>query len=118
MLHVPTLKLFAIKEETIQNPEKKQVLNTWVKAWQENLSRKHHFVRVYEVFWNVPEGGASLVMEHLTGGSLQNLLESVGALSEYSIKRIARSLLLSISDIHRKFRCSYGPIPTSQVLFN
>ncbi len=103
MLHVPTLKLFAIKEEAIQTTQKKQVLSHWIKAWQANVSRKRHFVRVYECFWNVPEGGVSSVMEHLTGGSLQNLMESIGALSEHAIKRIARSLLLNISDVHRKF---------------
>ena len=107
------MKLFAIKEEAIQSTQKKKVLGDWIKDWQLNVSRKRHFVRVYEIFWNIPEGGVSIVMEHLTGGSLQNLMESVGALSEHAIKRIARSLLLNISDVHRKFKCSYGPIAMS-----
>ena len=46
------------------------------------------FTNIYGSFWNTPEGCVSILMERLTGGSLLNLLESVGSLPEKSIREL------------------------------
>lgn len=60
------------------------------------MSESPHHVKVLGTYWNSPEGCVSIVMEHSNGGSLQNLIESVGTIPEGTLKNIAGEVLLGI----------------------
>jgi serine/threonine protein kinase len=119
MLHAPTLRLYAVKEIPLTNREVRIVLKEWIATWQtaqDGINDK--LSKVYGTFWNVPEGCVSVVMEYMNAGSLENLLESVGALPEYALLEITRSLLESIKETHVKMNVAHGFIAPSQVLFD
>jgi len=70
MLHVPTLAIFAVKEQPITSKEIRKSLRDWLHFWPSSLNSNEQFVRVYGTWWNVPEGCVSIIMEHMNGGSL------------------------------------------------
>ena len=45
-----------------------------------------HLVSTLGTHWNTPEGCVSVVLEHMNGGSLLNILESVGAIPEDNLR--------------------------------
>jgi serine/threonine protein kinase len=57
-------------------------------------------------------------MELMSGGSLQNLLESVGNLPETSIKSLALQTLEAIHELHSKLHTPHGVISPSQILID
>lgn len=99
MLHGPTLRLFCIKEVPLANREIRQLLKEWVSSW-EQLCTSENFIRVYQTFWNSPEGCVSVVMDFAANGSLYNLLASGGALPESTMQQLAKSVLKSLDFLH------------------
>lgn len=119
MLHAPSLKLYAIKEIPLINREIHKVLKDWISTWQAAQDQTNDLLcNVYGTFWNVPEGCASVVVEHSNGGSLENLLESAGALPERTLQELTAKLLQCIKEVHSKIRVEHGCIIPSQVLFD
>jgi serine/threonine protein kinase len=119
MLHAPTLKLYAVKEIPLSNREVRIILKEWISMWQNAQGASQERVcNVYGTFWNVPEGCVSVVMEYLNAGSLENLLESAGALPEQVLLEIAINLLQSIKDTQESIGSSHGCIVPSQVLLD
>lgn len=57
-------------------------------------------------------------MEYLNGGSLLNLLESVGALPESILLEITHSLLHSLNFMHNKAKISHNGLSMSQIMFD
>ena len=57
-------------------------------------------------------------MEYLNGGSLLNLLESVGALPENILLEITHSVLHSLNFMHNKAKISHNGLTMSQVMFD
>jgi len=57
---------------TCQNaiPNIKKAFN----IWKDNLNNSENFVKVHEFLVNCPEGGSSLLMDHIDGVSLQVFL--------------------------------------------
>ena len=102
MLHMPTLKVYCVKEVPINSRDVrnmlKQLLQDWGKASSEDGSRTF-LTRLKGVHWNTPEGCVSIVSENLNGGSLLNMLQSTGAIPELILKQIARKVL-ELSLIH------------------
>jgi serine/threonine protein kinase len=70
-------------------------------------------VKIYGVFWNTPEGCVSIVMQMLSGGSLQNLLESVGVLPQQVVQQIGKQILRNLKDVHSRTKHSYGALCVS-----
>eukprot|EP01017_Pseudomicrothorax_dubius_P044396 TRINITY_DN7499_c0_g3_i1.p1 TRINITY_DN7499_c0_g3~~TRINITY_DN7499_c0_g3_i1.p1 ORF type:complete len:743 (+),score=107.15 TRINITY_DN7499_c0_g3_i1:42-2270(+) len=118
MLHAPTLKLYAMKEEPVSSREIRKNLREWITSWQNSLHGHPNFVRICTTFWNSPEGCVSILTDLLTGGSLQNLLESVGSLSERVISQIASQILPALDFIHTKANMTHGALTPSQILFD
>jgi hypothetical protein len=76
MLHVPTLKLYVVKEEPITNKESRKNIKEWIGFWQNKFKNSKYHIHVHSTFWNVPEGCVSIVMEMMNAGSLQvNIME-------------------------------------------
>ena len=57
-------------------------------------------------------------MEYMNGGSLLNLLESVGALPEEILLEIALSVLNSLHFLHNKAKISHNGLTMSQIMFD
>mmetsp|Transcript_18429 Transcript_18429/g.17548 ORF Transcript_18429/g.17548 Transcript_18429/m.17548 type:complete len:90 (+) Transcript_18429:427-696(+) len=73
MLHAPTLKIFCLKEVPISNREMRQMLKEWIAKWEQS-STTEQFIRIYNSFWNTPEGCVTAVTDYAPSGSLQNLV--------------------------------------------
>ncbi len=119
MLHAPSLKLYAVKEIPLTNREVRIVLKEWISLWQNAQGEtSDKLCNVYGTFWNVPEGCVSVVMENLNAGSLENLLESAGALPEQVLLELATKLLACIQEVNNRMGVAHGCIVPSQVLFD
>ncbi|CAD8194675.1 unnamed protein product [Paramecium octaurelia] len=117
MLHAPTMKLYVVKEEPLHNKEIRKNLKDWISFWQNKFANSNLHVQVYATFWNTPEGYVSIVMEYMNGGSLQNLLESMGFLPERSIKQLVPPILQGLQKIHQQGAQCHGALGPSQILF-
>lgn len=102
----------------VQNTEIRSGLKELLSSWQDKVKSHDHLVKFHESYWNVPEGCVSIMMEYMSGGSLQNLLESVGALPEPVLKDITVQVLLGLKHIHENLDCEHGGLTTSQILFD
>ncbi|CAD8112638.1 unnamed protein product [Paramecium sonneborni] len=117
MLHAPTMKLYVVKEEPLHNKEIRQNIKDWISFWQNKCSNSIQHVQIYSTFWSTPEGYVSIVMEYMNGGSLQNLLESVGVLPERSIKQLIQQILYGLQRIYQSGIQCHGALGPSQILF-
>lgn len=88
----------------------------------ETVSQKsegqNHLVSIHGAHWNSPEGCVSLIMEYLNGGSLLNLVDSVGALPENILLEITHSVLGSLNFLHNKAKVSHNGLTMSQIMFD
>lgn len=57
-------------------------------------------------------------MEYLNGGSLRNVLESVGALPENILLDLTHSVLHGLNFIHNKAKVRHNGLSMSQIMFN
>lgn len=117
VLHAPTLQLYTVKEEPIHNKDVRKNLKEWIYFWQNNLNQSEQHIKIYNIFWNSPEGCASILMEYAVGGSLQNLLESLGTIPEKSIRQLAIEVLFALRKFHNEFNIPHGALSPSQILF-
>ncbi len=80
MLHVPTFKLYVVKEIPFSSREVRFAIKNWVMVWLNSMNNCKYALKLHATFWNHPEGWVSLVVDHMHGGSLEDILESSGAL--------------------------------------
>ena len=45
-------------------------LKNWAMIWQNSINSCKYIVRLHGTYWNRPEGSVSLIMDHMSGGSL------------------------------------------------
>jgi hypothetical protein len=69
MLHGPSLKIYCVKEVPLANRETRQILKEWISTW-DRLCTSDQYIRIYENFWNSPEGCVSVVQDYAAKGSL------------------------------------------------
>ena len=53
------------------------------------MNHRDNFIKIHEMFYNTPEGCVSVVTDYMVGGSLKDLLESSGTISESIIRVIS-----------------------------
>ena len=99
MLHGPSLKIYCVKEVPISNREIRKILKGWVSNW-ERYCTSEQYIRIFDTFWNSPEGCVSVVSDFAANGSLQNLIGSIGALPESILKHLARQILRGVEFLH------------------
>jgi hypothetical protein len=58
----------------------KKVIAEWEQATNGEINE--HLIGIMGTHWNSPEGCVSIVLEHMNGGSMLNILESAGAIPE------------------------------------
>ena len=113
MLHAPTQKLFAVKEVPLSSREVRHLLKQWLNRW-EGLSKHEHFVEIFDTKWLTPEGCVSIICEFMNAGSLQDLLDTVGAVPENCLKEIAHQVLRGLDYLGVPHNC----VSSTQILFN
>lgn len=121
MLHVPTFTIYCVKEIPISSKDARAQLKKWIIEWESALNKsegQQHLVSIHGTHWNSPEGCVSLIMEYFNGGSLLNLLESVGALPENILLEITHSVLQSLNFMHNKAKISHNGLSLSQIMFD
>lgn len=60
MLHGPSLKIYCVKEVPLANTKIRNILKEWVNKWQ-TFCTTEQYIRVYDTFYNSPEGCVSVV---------------------------------------------------------
>lgn len=121
MLHVPTLTIYWVKEIPISSRDSRSQLKKWIIEWEQALTVSkgtNYLTNIYGAHWNTPEGWVSLIMEYMNGGSLLNLLESVGALPESILLEIAQSLWAILNFMHYKAKISHNGLKMSHIMFD
>ena len=113
MLHVPSFKLYAVKEIPFSNREVRFAIKSWAMNWINSMNACKYAVKLYATFWNHPEGWVSLVVDNMNGGSLENVLQSSGVLPESLLKEIAESILKALLYMHGKAKVAHGGIKPS-----
>ena len=116
MLHGPSLKIYCVKEVPISNREIRKVLKGWVSNW-ERYCTSEQYIRIFDTFWNSPEGCVSVISDFAANGSLLNLIQSIGALPEATLKHLARSILRSIDYLHEQ-NMTHTNLACSQIVFD
>lgn len=117
VIHAPSLRLYCIKQIPISTRGERQNLLEWLGKWQSIQARYDELVNVCATFWNTPEGCVSVVMEHNRGDSLQQLIDSVGAIPEAILAPVFQRLVGILGVIHLKIGPHSG-ITASQILFD
>lgn len=91
MIHVPSYTVHCVKEMPINSREDRNLLKKVISEWENANSEENSLlVEIFGTHWNSPEGHVSLIFEHLNGGSLHNLLESIGAIPEDILRDITK----------------------------
>ena len=99
MLHGPSLKIYCVKEVPLANTKIRNILKEWVNKWQ-TFCTTEQYIRVFDTFYNSPEGCVSVIQDFAANGSLQNLLTSIGALPESILKHLSLQLLKALDYLH------------------
>ncbi|CDW74770.1 protein kinase domain containing protein [Stylonychia lemnae] len=116
MLHAPSLRIFCIKEVPISSRDMRQMIKEWIAKWEHHCTTDQ-YVKVHSSFWNSPEGCVSVVTDYAGNGSLQNLVQSIGALPESILKHLAKQILRSLDYLHDQ-GMAHSNICCSQILFD
>ena len=130
-VHVPTMRLVAIKTIPVFDHDKRQQMIKELKALYANLApidgaersdqRKHgacpHIVAFYDAFIDPKEGNISIVVEYMDGGSLQDIVDTGGCGSESVLANISYRVLMGLAFIHDR-RQIHRDIKPSNLLIN
>lgn len=116
-LHAPTFMLYASKEIPVNTLSTRTKLLETLKSWQKIQHSAKYLVEVNSTFWNSPEGCVTVIMEYMPGQSLEKLCETVGALSERVLKRIAKRVLSALHYYHLKVG-PHGAVDMSHLLLD
>jgi serine/threonine protein kinase len=98
--------------------EMRNNMKDWVSQWQTNFGNSMKHLKIFNSQNNTPEGCVSVVTELMTGGSLQNLLESVGNLPEIALRTICQQSLEALEEVHSKLNAPHGMLHPSQILLD
>ena len=69
MLHGPSLKIYCVKEVPLANTKIRNILKEWVNKWQ-TFCTTEQYIRVFDTFYNSPEGCVSVIQDFAANGSL------------------------------------------------
>ena len=131
-VHVPTMRLVAIKTIPVFDHDKRQQMIKELKALYANLAPideeesaergRHggacpHIVAFYDAFIDPKEGNISIVVEYMDGGSLQDIVDTGGCGSESVLANISYRVLMGLAFIHDR-RQIHRDIKPSNLLIN
>jgi len=140
-LHIPTLRLCAVKEIAVFEAEKRRQMIVELQALYKNivpidggLSRENEsdrgsdtkqakpapcpfVVSFFDAYMNTTAGSVSIVMEHMDGGSLQDIVDTGGCPNESVLKNISFRVLKGLAFIHERHQI-HRDIKPSNLLIN
>ena len=133
-LHVPTLRLVAIKKIPVFEADKRQQMVKELKALYQNLvpimgegsttargglkeGPCPYIVAFHDAFINPDEGNISIVVEYMDGGSLQDIVDTGGCDNESVLANISYQVLLGLAFVHEKHQV-HRDIKPSNLLIN
>jgi len=131
-VHVPTLRLCAVKEIPVYETEKRKQMIRELKALYANLvpidekgggSKKESsspcpfVVSFFDAFISPNDGNVSIVMEHMDGGSLQDIVDTGGCAAESVLSNISYRVLKGLAFIHERHQI-HRDIKPSNLLIN
>ena len=110
MIHIKLFKIFCVKEVPIYSRETRNMLKSLIQEWEQALNgdQNPYLVNIVGTHWNTPEGCVSIVFENMNGGSMLNLLQSMGSIPEEILREIAQKVLLAIDYLHNKAKISHN----------
>jgi len=99
-LHTTTGKMYAVKETAC--PADNQSVIDEIRQEVEIIRPLHHpnLVRYFDLYFNDENGTVGLVLEYMTSGSLQSIIEKFGKISEPLAKTFTRQALLGLNYLH------------------
>ena len=115
VLHAPTLHMYAVRVLPVSNLDARRSLTDWLRIWSLVQEDCENLVRIETITWNQPEGYVSVALEYANSGSLQSLLDSLGAIPEGILRTITSQILAAIRCLHSK-NITHGQISPSRVL--
>ena len=133
-VHVPTLRLVAIKKIPVFDQEKRNQMVRELKALYKNLvpivgagastargsireGPCPYIVAFHDAFITPSEGNISIVLEYMDGGSLQDIVDTGGCNLESVLANISYRFLLGIDFIHDHHQL-HRDIKPSNLLIN
>ena len=93
VLHAPTFKLLVTKEIPLNSSKISKSLKNYEKKWKSLFCLSTRFVKFIDVFWNSPEGSATLLYEYVPYGSLKDIIEQYVNLPQTALKNLAAEIL-------------------------
>ncbi len=115
MFHVPSMSVYCVKEVPINSRDSRNGLKRIIGEWETAISGESnpHLVDIAGTFWNSPEGCVSVVTEHMKGGSLLNLLESIGSIPEDLLRDMASKMLKALDYLHNTAKITHNGLALS-----
>lgn len=98
-LHVPSLRMFAVKRVSVFDKSKRQQLSKELNALSSHTDVPE-IIRLYNAFYD--EGHVSMVLEYMNRLSLSDLMKRHGTLSEPVLRHISKQVLVGLFKLHSR----------------
>lgn len=118
MVHAPSLKFYTVREVPLINKEIRNSLFNILEKWRSSFETDNpHAVYIHSDYINSPEGFHSIIMDYSSFGSLENLINNMGSLTENILRRISFKIIESLEKVLDKIEI-YEGICLSNILFD
>jgi Protein kinase domain len=114
-LHMPTLRLVAVKRFNVFDRSKRKQLIKELTALA-SMNKVPHMIEFYGAFFD-GSGRVSLILEYMNRTSLQEVMQNVGPLSDTMLQRVAIQLVRGLHHMH-KHHLVHRDIKPANVLIN
>jgi serine/threonine protein kinase len=133
-LHIPTMKIVAVKNIPVYETEKRHQMIHELKALNQNLvpisgdgsmtargglklGPCPQIVSFHDAFMNPEEGNISIILEYMDGGSLQDIVDTGGCSQESVLANVSYRVLVALQFLHDKNQI-HRDIKPSNLLIN
>ena len=92
-IHIPNFEFYMIKE--VNNNHYQTLINN-INEWNNNMSDKENYIKIYKVLNNYNENYFSILLEHPLGFALTDIINSIGFIDNELIRKISENIILNI----------------------
>lgn len=115
ILHAPSLRMYAVRVLPVSSIEARRSLADWLRIWTLVQEDCEQLIHVETTSWNQPEGYVSIALEYANSGSLQSLMDSLGAIPEGILRGVAGQIAEALRCLHSR-NITHGQVTPTQVL--
>ena len=115
ILHAPSLRMYAVRVLPVSSMEARRSLADWLRIWTLVQEDCEQLIHVETTSWNQPEGYVSIALEYANSGSLQSLMDSLGAIPEGILRGVAGQIAEALRCLHSR-NITHGQVSPTQVL--